>query len=78
MGLKSFLMKRMVKSQVKNLPPEQQELVMTMVEKDPQLFQNIAAEIQAEIKQGKDQLTASMKVMQKYKPQIQKLSGKRQ
>ena len=45
MGLKTFLMKQAIKSQMKGVPKEQQEMMMRAIEKDPQFFENIAKEI---------------------------------
>ncbi len=72
---KNFMMRKMLERQLKNVPKEQQELVMTMVEKDPKLFEKIAGEMQAEIKAGKSQMAAAMKVLPKYQAQIQTLMG---
>ena len=63
----------MMKSQMKDVPEDQQEMLLAMVEKDPQLFQKIAKEVQEEMKSGKDQMSAAMAVMPKYQEQIQKL-----
>lgn len=72
---KKFIMRKMVQSQTKNMPKDQQEMILTMVEKDPQLFQKIAKEIQAEVKKGKTQMSAAMTVMPKYKAELQALMG---
>ena len=66
-------MKKMLQSQLKQLPADQQEQMMAMVEKDPELFANIAKEIQAEMKKGKDQMSAAMVVMPKYQEKLQSL-----
>ncbi len=72
---KNFMMKKLLERQLKDVPKEQQELIMTMVEKDPKLFEKIALEMQAEMKGGKDQMAAAMKVMPKYQAQLQALMG---
>jgi hypothetical protein len=46
---KNFLMKAMLKSQMKNVPKEQQEMLLMLVEKNPDFFQKIALEIQEKI-----------------------------
>jgi len=76
MSLKGMMMKHMMKSQMKNVPKDQQDAIIAAVEKDPELFQKIGEEIQAEIKKGTEQMAASMKVMQKYKSELQGLMGK--
>ncbi len=74
-GAKNFMMKKLLEKQLKNVPQDQKELIMTLVEKDPKLFEKIALEMQTEMKSGKDQMAAAMKVMPKYQAQIQALMG---
>lgn len=59
----NFLAKSILKKQLKNLPPEQQEKILTAFEKDPKFFQDMAKQIKAKVKAGKDQQTAAMEVM---------------
>ena len=75
--LKNFLMRKMLERQTKNLPKDQQEQVMMMLEKDPDLFMKIAGEMQAEMKKGKDQMSAAMIVMPKYQARLKELMGKK-
>ena len=71
MSLKNILLKKMLKSQ--GVPEAQIDMVLMMMEKDPALFKKIAEEIQAKIKGGIDQQSASMEVMKKYEAEIKKL-----
>ncbi len=64
----------MLKSQ--GVPEDQIDMVLTVFQKDPDLFKKIAEEVQAEIKNGKDQATASMSVMQKHEARLKELMGK--
>lgn len=67
-------MKKLLQSKLKALPQEQQDMIMTLMEKDPQLFQDMSKEIKEKQKEeGLDEQTASMQVMFKYKDRIQKL-----
>jgi hypothetical protein len=66
MGMKSFLMKKMIQSKMKDVPVEQQEKIFAMIEKNPDFFQKIAAEVQEKVRGGQDQMAATMEVMQKY------------
>lgn len=69
--LKNFAVKKLLESQLKNVPAEQRELIMTLVEKDPALFEKIAKELQAEMKaNGNNQMQAAMKVLPKYQNEI--------
>jgi hypothetical protein len=69
--LKQFALKKVLQSQMKNVPPEQQEMIMAMLEKEPELFEKIAKEMQEELKRnGNNQMAAAMKVLPKYQQQI--------
>jgi len=70
---KEMLMKKMLKSQLKGMPEAEQEKMIALVIKNPQFFQSLALEIQAEMKNGKDQQTAAMEVMTKHKDELQKI-----
>jgi len=70
MGLKKLLMKKMLQSKMKDVPPEQQEKIFAMIEKNPDFFQKIAVEVQEKMKQGKDQMAATMEVMSKYQDDL--------
>lgn len=69
---KNILLKKMLKAQ--GVPEAQIDMVLKMMEKDPDLFKKIAEEVQAKIKAGQDQQTASMQVMQKYQEDLKKLA----
>ena len=69
--IKNFATKKLLEKQLKDAPPEQKEMIMTMLEKDPKLFEKIAKEMQAELKKnGNNQMAASMKVLPKYQKEI--------
>jgi hypothetical protein len=72
---KNFIMKKMLASQTKHLPKDQQEMILGMLEKDPQLFETIAKEMQEEMKKGKGQLSAAMAVLPKYKDRLEVLKS---
>jgi hypothetical protein len=72
---KNFIMKKMLQSQTKHLPKDQQDMILAMLEKNPQLFEKIAVEMQAEMKKGKGQLSAAMAVLPKYKKELEALKG---
>ncbi len=72
--LKRFLMKKMLKSQLKGVPEDQQEKLITMIEKNPDLFKKIADEIQKKMKnENKEQMAATMEVMKKYQNELREL-----
>ncbi len=66
-------MKKMLSSQLKGVPEDQQNKILDAIEKNPDFFQKIATEVQAEMKKGKDQMAATMEVMQKYQSELQEV-----
>lgn len=70
--LKEFLMRKMLKSKMKDVPEEEQEKMMKLIMENPELFQKIGLEIQAKMKDGQDQMTATMEVMKKHEGELKK------
>lgn len=59
---------------MKDVPEEERNKIITMVEKNPQLFQKIALEIESKMKGGKDQMSATMEVMKSHEEELRKIS----
>ncbi len=70
MSLKDLLLRKMIRSKLKDVPEAEQDKIIAMVEKNPELFQKIAMEAQEKMKGGKDQMSAMMEVMQKYQTDL--------
>jgi len=73
---KNYVLKKMMESQLRDVPPEQKEMILNVISENPELFQKIVAEVQASVKEGKDQMAAMMEVMQKHQTELQKAIGK--
>lgn len=71
--LKNLLAKQMVKSQMKDVPPEQQEKILNAIEKNPKFFEDMAEKIQQKVKEGKDQTSAAMEVMRENQEELRKI-----
>ncbi len=69
----NFLLKKMLRTQ--GVPEAQVNMFISMMEKDPELFQKIAIEIQEKIKSGTDKMNAGMQVMKKYENELKKLAA---
>jgi hypothetical protein len=69
---KNFLLKKMLRAQ--GVPENQVDMVLKMMEKNPELFKTIAEEIQHRVKSGMEQQKASMEVMKKYEIELKKLA----
>ena len=63
----------MLKSQLKKagVPEEQQRMIITAIEKNPDLFKKIAEEAQEKIKGGMAEQQAFMEVMQSHQAELQ-------
>jgi hypothetical protein len=68
----NFLLKKMLKG--KGVPDEQIEMFVKMIEKNPELFQNIAKEVEEKVKSGMSQMDAGIQVMKKYEDDLKKLA----
>jgi len=73
MSFKDFFLKKMIKSQAKNVSDEDVDKMLEVFNKNPELFKKIAEEIKAKTESGKDQMSATMEVMGKYKEELEKL-----
>jgi len=71
--MKGKAMEKMLEKQMKNLPEDQKQAMMSMLEKNPDFFQKIGEEIKEEMDKGKNQVAASMKVMRKHQAKMQQL-----
>ena len=67
----NFLLKKMLR--LKGVPEAQIDMFVGMMEKNPELFQTIAKEIEEKTKTGMGQEEASMLVMKKYEAELKKL-----
>ena len=70
---KKFLMKQMMKSQLKGVPEAEQERILDMVERNPEFFEKLASEIQEASKSGRDQKQVAIEVMMKHKEELGRL-----
>ena len=66
----NFLMKKMLKSQLKGVPASEQEKILGIIEKNPDFFQKVAGEVQQKMAQGKDQMAAVMEVMKEHEVEM--------
>ena len=76
MGVKNFLVKKMAERQLKNMPKEQKEMIMTLLENNPDLFMKMSKEVEHKIKkEGKDQPLAMVEVGKKYQKELKEALG---
>ena len=68
-----MMMKKMLKAQMKGVPEAEQEKMIKLVTENPELFQKIGLEVQVKMKEGKDQMAATMEVMQAHQDELKKI-----
>ena len=71
--MKGKAVQKMFQKQMKDVPEDQKQALMGMMEKNPEFFENIAKEIEEETKKGTSQMAAGMKVMRKHQGKMQQL-----
>jgi len=59
-----------MKWKMKDVPPEQREQIMGLVQKDPELFKRIGEEVDRRVKGGEPQMKATLEVMKKYRAEL--------
>ncbi len=70
MGIQNFLLGQAMKWKMKDVPEEQREQIMQLVQKNPELFKKIGEEVERRIKGGEPQMKATMEVMKKYRTEL--------
>ncbi|HYE23206.1 MAG TPA: hypothetical protein VEA92_01990 [Candidatus Paceibacterota bacterium] len=74
MAIQDFVLRQVMRAKMKDVPKEQQEQIMNLVQKNPELFKKIGEEIDRRVKKGgENQMKATMEVMKKYRAELQDL-----
>ena len=73
MAVQDFLLRQMVRAKMKDVPKEQQDQIIALVTKNPDLFKKIGEEVEKRTKNGEPQMKATMEVMKKYRSELQDL-----
>lgn len=76
MGIQNFLLKQVAKSKLKNVPEGQRDMLLGMLEKNPEIFKKIGEEIERRKKGGENEMKATMEVMKKYRSELGALMQK--
>lgn len=69
----NFLMKSLIKSKLKDVPPEMQDKIINAIEKNPDFFTTIAKKVEERVKNGESQQSAMMTVMREHQSELQKM-----
>lgn len=70
---KEFLLKQVIKRQLKGVPEAEINRIIALVEKNPELFKKIGDEIKAKVKSGRSEQAAGMEVMRAHQGELQKV-----
>ncbi len=68
-----FLLKKLIKSKLGNIPNEEIDKIIKLIKENPTLFQKIATELSQKVKGGQDQMSATAEIMRKYEGELKKL-----
>lgn len=74
--IKEFLLKQVIKRQLKGVPEAEIDRIIGLVEKNPELFKKIGDEIKAKVKAGRSEQAASMEVMRAHQGELQRVLQK--
>lgn len=70
---KNFIMKQLLKKQMKDIPQEQQDKIFKMLDEHPDFFEKIALNVKQKMDSGKDQQSAMMEVMREHQDELKKI-----
>lgn len=73
MSMQSFLLKKYAGWKMKGVPEAQREMMMTLLEKDPELMKTIGEEIERRRKGGESEMKAAMEVLKKHRDELARL-----
>ncbi len=76
MGIKDFFLKQMLKHKMKNVPKDQQEILLHAMEENPDFFKMVGEEVQKRVKNGESEMTATLSVMRQHQAELQKIMMK--
>lgn len=71
--IKDFIVRKMLERQLKEMPKEQQDIIIKLVTDNPDFFKKIQDEVKAKEKAGMDPKLATMFVMKKYQNELQQM-----
>lgn len=73
MGIKDFFLKQALKYKMKDVPPEQRDRLMAVMERHPDFFKKIGEEVQKKVKGGMSEMSATMVVMREHQAELQRI-----
>jgi hypothetical protein len=76
---KKFVLKKLIGSKLKDagVSDEQMDMILEVVEKNPDFFKKIQNEVEAKKKQGISEQAAMMTVMREHQAELQKIMAQK-
>ena len=68
----NFLMKKLLDAKLKDVPKEQRDKIMEIMERNPDLLKTIAEEAMQKTKEGKSQMEAIAEVIRSREEEVKK------
>ncbi|MBX4195521.1 hypothetical protein KW796_00995 [Candidatus Parcubacteria bacterium] len=73
MGIKDFMLRQVLKHKLKGVPEAQRDMIMGVMERNPEFFKKIGKEVEKRKKSGQSEMEATMAVMREHQAEFQKL-----
>lgn len=73
MGIKDFFLNQALKYKMKDVPEEQRDKLIAVMEQNPEFFQKVGEEVKRRVKNGESELAATMAVMRQHQAELQKV-----
>ncbi len=64
-----------MQSKLKDMPVEQRDMIIAAVEKNPELFMQIAQETETKVKSGMNQMAAAQQVFAAHQEELKRVLG---
>jgi hypothetical protein len=71
--IKDFFLRKTLEVKMKNVPEAERDKMLALMEKNPEFFKKIGAEVQKRVKAGQSEMAATMVVMRENQGELQKL-----
>jgi len=66
----NFVMKKLIQSKMKNVPQAEQDKIMALIDKNPELLMKIAKEAEEKMKSGMSQMDAMALVAKAHEAEL--------
>lgn len=72
----NFIIKSLIKKQLKGVPDDQIDMIINAIEKDPEFFKTLAEKIKAKTASGMSEQQAAQAIMAEHGEELKKKLGK--